>query len=362
MQILNDQANDQTEKRSAANGDPETVLTQDPSGAPCGEAAAETADDLPAAESERRYHAGAPEETPAPVSGETPRTASPDEDGENEDRTSEDVADNDAADEDAANEDGADEDRADEDSANEERTNEDGAQPEESPQAPLSEQPAEEKKESPALFLFDLFELIAVSLAVVMLLLTFVMRLSPVIGSSMYPTILGRRESGESDTSGKDVLIISDTFYTPASGDIIVIQTPTLYKGRTAASMDHSIVKRVIAVGGDTMTIDFENWRIEVNGEVFEEGYGKAPYVNYGAAQKKMDEGYMATLPDLVAATVSHEGSVYTVKIPEGKLFVMGDNRNNSTDSRRIGLIDERWVAGRSLVRVYPFDRFGTVD
>lgn len=219
------------------------------------------------------------------------------------------------------------------------------------------EEKKEEKKEPPALFFLDLLELVALSLAAVMLILAFFVRQSPVIGSSMYPTINGMVEG-----SGKfeDILMISDFLYTPQRGDIVVIQTPTLYTGRVAASLDHSIVKRVIAVGGDTMTIDFENWRITVNGEIFEDGYGSAPYVNYQGTRMSM--GYINSLEDLVEATVSHEGMVYTLKIPEGKLFVMGDNRNNSTDSRRIGFIDERWIAGKALIRIYPFNRFGSID
>ena len=149
----------------------------------------------------------------------------------------------------------------------------------------------------------------------------------------------------------------------------MVIQTPTVYGNNAEGSMDHSIVKRVIAVGGDLMTIDFRNWRIEIerNGKkiVLEEGLDKdgkmqTPYVNYtpGRDMEKMSIGRNE---ELVAATVSAEGEVYTLKIPEGKIFVMGDNRNNSKDSRAIGFIDERWIAGKAIVRILPFDRFGSI-
>ena len=56
------------------------------------------------------------------------------------------------------------------------------------------------------------------------------------------------------------------------------------------------------------------------------------------------------------------EGTVHSFTIPEGQVFVLGDNRNNSKDSRAIGLIDERWILGKSILRVYPFDRIGIVD
>ena len=220
-----------------------------------------------------------------------------------------------------------------------------------------------EKKDSPALFFFDLISLVAASLAFVMLLLTFTVRQSPVLGSSMYPTIRGRDESGRvSETAGEDILLISRLFYTPKPGDIVVIQTPTIYSGRAKDSMNHSLVKRVIATGGDELRIDFSSWRIEVNEEVFEEGFGSAPYVNYPAnSSVRMDMGALTSNEELRSCIVSQDGDVYVLKIPEGKLFVMGDNRNNSTDSRRIGLIDERWVAGKALLRVYPFDRFGSI-
>ena len=58
----------------------------------------------------------------------------------------------------------------------------------------------------------------------------------------------------------------------------------------------------------------------------------------------------------------SQEGTVFSFTVPEGQVFILGDNRNNSKDSRAIGFIDERWIIGKSLLRVYPFDRFGIVE
>lgn len=222
----------------------------------------------------------------------------------------------------------------------------------------------DEQSEGLLSFLYDILELTAISLAAVMIILTLFMRHSPVKGSSMYPTIMGRSEGGFSEYVGKDVLLISNLFYTPKTGDIVVIQTPTLYPASASASMDHAIVKRVIAVGGDTLKIDFAAWRIWINGEVFEDGYGSAPYVNYpsdpSTAMRRISN--VETFESVEGCTVTREGDVYTLTIPEGMLFVMGDNRNNSNDSRSIGLIDERWVVGKELLRIYPLDRFGTVD
>ncbi len=219
-------------------------------------------------------------------------------------------------------------------------------------------------------FIFDAFELIAVSLALVMIILTVFVRHSPVNGSSMYPTILGRNEAGfVNETVGEDVLLISNLLYTPKRGDIVVIQSPTLYTS-AKQSMNHAIVKRIIAVGGDTMTIDFANWSIEINGEMFEEGFGKTEYVNYeGELSKGKPSLNMNGFSDINVLTRTEGCTVkkisenkYTVVIPEGMIFVMGDNRRNSRDSRTIGLIDERWIVGRSILRIYPFDRIGSTD
>lgn len=172
---------------------------------------------------------------------------------------------------------------------------------------------------------FDIFELFIFSLVAVLLIMTFFFRHAVVDGSSMESTLI----NGEH-------LIISDFMYTPERGDIIVFEDPTIdIKGR--------LVKRVIAVGGDRVQITY-------SGDV---------YVN-------------DTL--LVEDYAVHDTPIYTpdnqvyykvdITVPEGELFVMGDNRPVSADSRdpRIGTISEDAVLGRVLIRFYPFDKFGTVD
>lgn len=206
------------------------------------------------------------------------------------------------------------------------------------------------RKEGFSATILDFVELVTVSLTIVMLLLTFVLRHSPVIGPSMNPTIEGSSKTG-SET--KDVLLISKMFYTPKRGDIVVLQT-TNVEGTVQNSLNHPIVKRIIAIGGDTLVIDRENWKVTVtdsSGNVAyeEQGRGSTSYVNYTDAD--MRTGYF-----------TGTGNVCTLKIPEGYVFVMGDNRNNSRDSRDIGFIDERLIVGRSILRIFPFDRFGTVN
>ena len=164
--------------------------------------------------------------------------------------------------------------------------------------------------------IFDFLELFVFTLAVVVLLLSFFFRHSVVDGDSM----LGTLHNGEH-------LIISDLFYSPSRGDIVVFE-------------DHStgfkkpLIKRIIGVGGDEIRISGK--KVYLNGELLEEDY---VYV----------DGYQ------------NDASIVLV-VPEGELFVMGDHRNESSDSRMFGTISEDAVIGRVVLRFYPFDKFGAVD
>ena len=164
---------------------------------------------------------------------------------------------------------------------------------------------------------FDLLELFVFTLLGVMILTSFFFRHSVVEGQSMEDTLL----SGEH-------LIISDLFYTPKRGDVIVCQDYT-------TSISKPIVKRVIAVAGDTVEIT-PSGNVYVNGALIEEDYIKIDKPNY-------------SYDDLI------------ITVPEGELFVMGDHRNESTDSRKIGTVSEDSVLGKVLLRFYPFNKFGTV-
>ncbi|MCL1857904.1 MAG: signal peptidase I [Oscillospiraceae bacterium] len=201
--------------------------------------------------------------------------------------------------------------------------------------------PDEEKKRFSE-ELFEWIEIFSSALLTVILLFTFIFRLVTVQGPSMENTLHG----GEKPYgSVQDNLIISNLFYSPKQGDIVVIQVPN-------PNFSTPIIKRVIAVEGQTVDFDFENWIVYVDERPIYEVDGKAaiePYVNY-EQDKFMNVNDIS--PDMLP-----------IKVEPGKIFVMGDNRNHSSDSRSssIGQIDVRNVVGRVLIRVFPFNKFGVV-
>lgn len=167
--------------------------------------------------------------------------------------------------------------------------------------------------------LYDWVEVFAVAAAVVFLLFTFVFRVAQVVGPSMEDTL----HEG-------DMLIISDLFYKPETGDVVVFQLDSeIYPD--------PLVKRIIATEGQTVDIDFETWTVTVDGVELDESY-----------VKYMDGEWM-------------RGSSYTypLTVPDGMVFAMGDNRNDSLDSRdaRIGFVDERYILGQVKMRIFPLDK-----
>jgi len=184
----------------------------------------------------------------------------------------------------------------------------------------------EEKKEQKGRFSSELFswcESLMTVLIVFVLLFTFVIRLIGVDGSSMYPTL-----------EDHNIMLVSNFNYQPERGDVVILRKPGFYN-------DKPIVKRIIAMGGDTLTIDPLTGDVSVNGTVLQE-----PYIAEKIKTNNM--GDMA----------------YPLTIPDGNIFVMGDNRNGSTDSRwsSLGLVDERYILGHVLSVIYPFNDFGMVS
>lgn len=162
--------------------------------------------------------------------------------------------------------------------------------------------------------LYEWVRALVSAVTAVVLVFTFAVRMIGVDGHSMVPTL----QNGDrlAVTAG----LLAGT-YRP--GDIVVL--------RKDSFLDEPIVKRVIAVGGQTVDIDFSTGSVFVDGKLLNE-----PYIN--------------------ELTFREEGTRFPLTVPEGSIFVMGDNRNHSNDSRdaRLGTVDTGYVIGRAVFLLYP--------
>ncbi len=158
-------------------------------------------------------------------------------------------------------------------------------------------------------------------LVLVTFVFVFAFRLVIVDGESMVPTL----------QDGDMLVILSNFIYEPEVGDVVVVRSEAIEKG--------PLVKRVIAMDGQTVDIDFMTGDVFVDGVLQDE-----PYINN--------------------PTTRDEGTEFPITVPEGSVFVMGDNRQHSTDSRnpQVGCIDKRYVLGKALQIVFPFRDFGSVS
>ncbi|MBQ4137142.1 MAG: signal peptidase I [Clostridia bacterium] len=181
--------------------------------------------------------------------------------------------------------------------------------------------------------IYDFLEMVVVACAITMITFMFLGRLTVVDGPSMMNTLID-----------KEVLAVTNLAYEPKIGDIVVFQSPHSHvKG--------AIVKRVIATEGQTVDIDFDNWLVYVDGEpLYADELGNPivePYVNHESwhGMYKYDVDF-------------------PIVVPEGEVFLMGDNRNHSNDSRGtdIGTVDTRFIFGKVLFRLQPLSKFGPVN
>lgn len=180
----------------------------------------------------------------------------------------------------------------------------------------------------------QIFEWLGVFVAAVIsvvIVFTLIFRVVTIKGSSMENTLFTA-----------DKVIITNLGYTPKCGDIVVISRNVYNSAKYNESSAVPIIKRVIAVAGQTVDIDFDNGIVYVDGVALEENYTKTP-------------------------TNRKDDIVFPVRVPEGSIFVLGDNRNSSMDSRfscigNNGMVDIRYVLGHAIMRILPLNRLGRLN
>ena len=168
--------------------------------------------------------------------------------------------------------------------------------------------------------IYDWIYCLSVALIICVVIFAFFIRLIDVRGTSMNPTL-----------NNNDKMLVSGLFYEPKVGDVVVFK-------KDEYDPERALVKRVIAVEGQVINMDFDRGIVYVDGVPIEEDYIMEPTTN------KID-------------------FIGPQTVPEGCVFVMGDNRNASTDSRKkeIGMVDTRLILGRAYAVVYPLSQVRTI-
>ena len=173
----------------------------------------------------------------------------------------------------------------------------------------------QEKQTAKGRDLYEWVQSLVGSVLVVVAIFTFVIRMMGVDGHSMLNTL----------QHGDRLLVVNSMLYHDYKyGDIVILRKNGVFD-------DDPIVKRVIAVEGQTVDIYFTEGIVYVDGEALEEDYIREP-------------------------TYTAEGTEFPLTVPEGSIFVMGDNRNGSSDSRdyRLGTVDTRYVIGKAAFLIFP--------
>lgn len=161
---------------------------------------------------------------------------------------------------------------------------------------------------------------IAVALALALFIRQFVFTLVRVDGPSMQPTL-----------HHNDTLYVNRFMYTPEVGDVII------FKPRHSPSTPY--VKRIIATEGQEVVIDDRKGEVYVDGKLLDEDYISEPLISGGTIE-------------------------YPYVVPEDCVFVLGDNRNNSLDSRvaSVGAVSRDSIIGHVIFRILPFSDFGKIN
>ncbi len=178
--------------------------------------------------------------------------------------------------------------------------------------------------------IIEWLEVLVTAIIAVVIIFTVVFRVATIDGDSMKNTLFENEK-----------IIISNLNYTPKQSDIVVISRNIENSVGSQTSYNTPIIKRVIAVGGQTVNIDFNTGIVYVDGKALEE-----PYIS--------------------SKTNKHDVE-FPLYVPDGYIFVLGDNRAESLDSRfssigEGGLIDTRYVLGHAVFRIFPFEKAGRLD
>ena len=177
------------------------------------------------------------------------------------------------------------------------------------------------KENNPGKELYDWIYSLIIALVICVIIFAFFIRIIDVVGTSMNPTL-----------NNNDKMLVSGLFYEPSVGDVVVFK-------KNEYDPDKALVKRVIAVEGQEINMDFEKGIVYINGQPIVEDYILEPTMN------KLD-------------------FIGPKTVPEGCVFVMGDNRNASVDSRKteIGMVDERLILGKAYFVIYPLSDLRVIE
>ena len=204
--------------------------------------------------------------------------------------------------------------------------------------SPLNEYAVNEKEapeQNVSNSIFSWVETLFASFSAAMLILVFLFRMNVVSGISMEPTLYDG-----------DRLIMLQTGR-PSYGDIVAIKAENIINGRTGRNGEF-VVKRVIGLPGDVIDIDGATGSVIRNGEVLDE-----PYI-----YESIDAEHMGNVE-------------YPLTIEENCVFVLGDNRNHSLDSRiavgekdegYLGCVNINYILGKAVLRIWPIERFGVIQ